>query len=55
VAVLAGKIQIAVGAARVRRHLCLRSRDEWRQQKPPDPPFCNQTWRDHTPAPLLRI
>jgi hypothetical protein len=55
VAVLTGKIQVAMGAARVRPHLGLGSRDEWRQQKPPDQPFCNQTWRDHAPAPLLRI
>jgi hypothetical protein len=44
-----------VGTPRIWRHLCAGSRDEWRQQKPPDHPSCNQTWRNHAPAPLLRI
>ena len=55
VAVLAGKVQIAVGAARVRRRLCLGDSEGRRQQEPPDHPFRYQPWQHDAPAPLFRI
>ena len=54
VAVLAGKIQTAVGAVCVRRRLCW-APGWWWQQEPPDYPFPYQPWKHHAPAPLFRI
>lgn len=54
VAVLTGKIQIAVRAARVRRRLRLGDCDGEQQQEPPDYPSRYQPWKHDAPAPFVK-